>query len=420
MHTGDALLQAIAEEPQDDSLRLIYADWLHDHGEPEHAEYIRLEITLHTLYQTPDLTDAGLRERDQLAQRRDALFDAHRERWFRLALEINPTLATTRGFVDFLSMTARTFVERAAELAAEIPVLSALSLRALGDNVPAVAARPELARIRELTIWESTLGSAGLAELCRSPHLGGLRELDLNGSRVGPEGGRALGQASALAGLRLLDLRSNPVRDRGVRAVVSARHFAGLEALSLEDCLLTDSHADDLAAADHLTHLRTLSLHNNGLTARGLARLASAQHLASVRSLSLGGNPLASGLTALGQSPVWANLGGDRRRGTGRPAALAGRGRAGDPVLQWHPRPGSRRSPGDRHALPQPDRVEDPGQCLRRARGGSAGQQRPLPGPAQAVAVELRIRAGSGRGVARRPGAGARARAGPLQGQPRH
>lgn len=46
MTTGDALLQAILDEPDADDLRLIYADWLEDHGEEERAEFIRVQCEL--------------------------------------------------------------------------------------------------------------------------------------------------------------------------------------------------------------------------------------------------------------------------------------------------------------------------------------------------------------------------------------
>ena len=42
VHPG--FLANILEHPEDDNLRLIYADWLEDHGDPEHAELIRLQI----------------------------------------------------------------------------------------------------------------------------------------------------------------------------------------------------------------------------------------------------------------------------------------------------------------------------------------------------------------------------------------
>jgi uncharacterized protein (TIGR02996 family) len=45
---GDAILRAILEEPADDGLRLIYADYLEEHGEGERAEFIRVQVDLGT------------------------------------------------------------------------------------------------------------------------------------------------------------------------------------------------------------------------------------------------------------------------------------------------------------------------------------------------------------------------------------
>jgi uncharacterized protein (TIGR02996 family) len=42
----DALLRAICETPGDDAPRLVYADWLDEHGDPRQAEFIRLHIAL--------------------------------------------------------------------------------------------------------------------------------------------------------------------------------------------------------------------------------------------------------------------------------------------------------------------------------------------------------------------------------------
>lgn len=49
-------LDAIIAEPEDDALRLIYADWLTDHGEPERAELIRVQIELE---HTPEWITVG-------------------------------------------------------------------------------------------------------------------------------------------------------------------------------------------------------------------------------------------------------------------------------------------------------------------------------------------------------------------------
>lgn len=37
MTQDEAFLSAIAESPDDDALRLIYADWLQDHGDPRRS-----------------------------------------------------------------------------------------------------------------------------------------------------------------------------------------------------------------------------------------------------------------------------------------------------------------------------------------------------------------------------------------------
>jgi uncharacterized protein (TIGR02996 family) len=45
MTQDDAFLQAIIENPDDESLRLIYADWLDDRGDAR-GEFIRLVTRL--------------------------------------------------------------------------------------------------------------------------------------------------------------------------------------------------------------------------------------------------------------------------------------------------------------------------------------------------------------------------------------
>jgi uncharacterized protein (TIGR02996 family) len=46
MSDQEGLLRAILEDPEDDTVRLAYADWLDEHDQPERAEFIRIQITL--------------------------------------------------------------------------------------------------------------------------------------------------------------------------------------------------------------------------------------------------------------------------------------------------------------------------------------------------------------------------------------
>jgi uncharacterized protein (TIGR02996 family) len=46
MSDAAALLAAIRATPDDDAPRLVYADWLEEHGQPERAEFIRVQCEL--------------------------------------------------------------------------------------------------------------------------------------------------------------------------------------------------------------------------------------------------------------------------------------------------------------------------------------------------------------------------------------
>lgn len=42
--TGDEFVEGIAENPSSDQLRLVFADWLEEHGDADRAETIRLRF----------------------------------------------------------------------------------------------------------------------------------------------------------------------------------------------------------------------------------------------------------------------------------------------------------------------------------------------------------------------------------------
>src|SRR5579872_2345684 len=46
MTKNEAFLQAICENPDDDTVRLVYADWLEENGEAERAAFIRKQCEL--------------------------------------------------------------------------------------------------------------------------------------------------------------------------------------------------------------------------------------------------------------------------------------------------------------------------------------------------------------------------------------
>jgi len=46
MNEREAFLRAVCENPDDDTPRLVFADWLQEHGEEERAEFIRVQCEM--------------------------------------------------------------------------------------------------------------------------------------------------------------------------------------------------------------------------------------------------------------------------------------------------------------------------------------------------------------------------------------
>ena len=78
MHPDEsALLAAIRAHPDDDTARLVYADWLDEHSQPERAELIRVQVNLARTRGTIE----SATERREWHTRMRALLHAHSKRW---------------------------------------------------------------------------------------------------------------------------------------------------------------------------------------------------------------------------------------------------------------------------------------------------------------------------------------------------
>jgi uncharacterized protein (TIGR02996 family) len=120
-----AFLRAICESPDDDTPRLVYADWLEEHGgqpESERAEFIRGQVQLARLNDW----DEGATE---LSIRCRYLLRAHRDEWLAPLADIptNPWFwddwhTFSRGFVERLEMAPAAFLEHADRLANLAPI----------------------------------------------------------------------------------------------------------------------------------------------------------------------------------------------------------------------------------------------------------------------------------------------------------
>src|SRR4051794_29267061 len=115
MSVNAALLQAICENPDDDGLRLVYADWEEEHGRPERAEFIRVQIALASA--APD--DAC---RGDLEARELRLLTGHRKEWAGGLRDWVRDWEFRRGFVEAVTLDAGGFLRRADDLFARVPL----------------------------------------------------------------------------------------------------------------------------------------------------------------------------------------------------------------------------------------------------------------------------------------------------------
>lgn len=109
--TDAAFLAAIIADPDADAPRLVYPDWLDEHGHTDRAEFIRVQCEL---ARTSD-EDGRYSE---LQAREYRLLGRHFPEW------AGPfgRVRFRRGFVEAVRGSARTFLECADELFAKNPV----------------------------------------------------------------------------------------------------------------------------------------------------------------------------------------------------------------------------------------------------------------------------------------------------------
>lgn len=193
------LYARIVAEPDDDGLRLAYADAV----EPEHPDYARL-IRLQVRYTLDRQAGVAwspvrLREMNQLERRyhTDVVPPAI---WGRLGEDWH----VRRGFVEAAAMTAGEFLRLAGRVVAQVPLRMLYLTGEADERIDELAALPELARLRGLSLWGNPIGDGGLRRFLASPYLTGLRWLSLDNTGVTLAGIEALAESDALPELRYL------------------------------------------------------------------------------------------------------------------------------------------------------------------------------------------------------------------------
>ena len=264
MPSDPAFVAAVCDAPEDDAPRLVYADWLDDHGEADRAELIRVQV------ERARLPKEGPRAQ-ALKAREDALLKARRDDWLReLPAWARLAAGFVRGFVGAVVARSREFLKGAAVLFRRAPVRQVCLLGLTDAQAAALAASPFLEHLTGLEVGANSLTGAGWRALVVAPGLANVAALELTAHSFSPAEAHALAYAPHLPNLTRLLLygarlgpRGAHLGDRGLEELAGSPHLARLTTLHLVECLLGDGAARALAAAPHLTRLADLRLYDN-------------------------------------------------------------------------------------------------------------------------------------------------------------
>ena len=309
MSERQALLRAVIDSPDDDAPRLVYADWLDEHGQTEadraRAAFIRLQVEAARLGRYDP-------RRLDLEGQAEALLNAQREHGVPRAwlagledLGVNHHFTSfERGFPTVVQGTVNELLDRGDELWAASPFCRlsiSPSWRPGGeDRFPALARWPHLAHARSLNLGGVPSSVEALAPLLASPHLAALDHLGLYPPSDQPwlQALLASPLRQRLTGLGLATFHPwasvRALVDSGLLGRLRRLHFQGrsfpwtveasqalaagptdrLESLGWGMAGLAGPALRALAASPPLKALEQLHIYNNNFTPDALAALA--------------------------------------------------------------------------------------------------------------------------------------------------
>lgn len=288
--TPNGFLHAIREVPDDDTPRLVYADWLDENGDHARAEFIRIQIELAS-------SDLDVDRALTLRRREKSLRETHGAAWQQpFRAEHKPHF--TRGFVSALTLSAAELLERGREYLSAAPITSiTLSEDREDAELTANLSRCEFLRnLQALDLYSSPIGEEAARVLFGSPYLRGLRELHLGEGDATPDMIPILAECfSGLRALYLWDFYQGELGDAGLTALANSPAFASLTNLNLLQTGVRADGARAVAGSPYLRHLESLSFGfqacgyaPNFIGPEGIGHLARSPQLAGLRHLGLG------------------------------------------------------------------------------------------------------------------------------------
>jgi uncharacterized protein (TIGR02996 family) len=289
----ESFLQAIIERPDDDAIRLVYADWLEEHNQPERAEFIRVQIERARLPED-HARQAGLFAREL------RLLAEHGAEW-RAGPPILKSARFRRGFIEYVEGNAEELAEQMLDAFQHAPLRDmCVAGWSSSEGLVTLSDLPELARIGSIRVaeWDPATGEENLqaefeAMLSDAPEFGALL-----GSRH-LRNVTALSLSAVLSRVHLQD-------------ILRHKSLSGLRKLRLGVGLSADGIASELAEIPDLP-LESLQVDpgldcRHSLSMQGLQRLVNSGHWRRLRSLDVGVSPSNHQWLRFGEALELSNL----------------------------------------------------------------------------------------------------------------
>lgn len=329
MSDHNALERGILADPEDDPRRLIYADWLEEHGGKERAEFIRLQCEIDRMpAHSPERIDREGRIEDLFKQFAEA-WELLPPKWARAHYQWDLLKQFRKGFLHCIHARPNSFRRYAPALFVRAPVREAqvgvirdggrsvAKSEALGQlralrltfidmpmDVPLFLSSPHLPPLTELSVRFTGPNEDGLytsapmltdadaATIAYCPQLAWLT-LDLSNHHLGPDAVRALFGTGNLAMVERLDLSGNPIGDVGVRRLCESGRLGQLVELDLRGAQVGESGYKALVAA-HPGRLKKLAIgqYNEPMPTGAINILARCESLAALEELDISWKPL--------------------------------------------------------------------------------------------------------------------------------
>lgn len=300
-----AFLRAIHANPDDDTPRLVYADWLAETGDPDRGEFIRVQCDLARLDQADP-------RRPALEDREHELLAEHEPRWIGEPADLHEW-RFERGFLSEIATTPWAMRGCGSDLFANHPIRRWRVMTGDRDMSPDSLVFSEsgwTARLEALDFAGSFQWISELEHFLTRANLERLRELDLTGREDVDDLPHILARCpfrDALTVLRCGGGYDGEMRALDVRDLVRTLDWCELAELAVPGTMLDADDLRTLLASNGGQSLTSLDISDNGIEPDGWEAFLSAR--CRLRELDLSGTPLgAITLDRLLQCPAAGEL----------------------------------------------------------------------------------------------------------------